>query len=280
MELTNKTVVVTGAGNGVGRELALQLAKRGARVVCVDINAGALEETLKTAGENRVRLFAYTADIADPEVVKGLTNEVIGRFGAIDALVNNAGMIHPFLHVEDMDGAVAEKVMRVNFYGTLNMTMAFLPYLNTRAGAYVVNMSSAGALTPMPGETIYGASKAAVRLLTEGLRYELRTTGIRVMAVFPGGIDTNIIRNSGVFVVSSLDQLRAKLSFILLTPQKVAKRVLSGMEHNRTRLVLGIDAVVMDVLCRFSPRLAPRLLYRWIDAVLSPHVSAKTAPVK
>ncbi len=197
----------------------------------------------------------------------------------MDALVNNAGIIHPFLHVEEIDYATVERVMRVNFQGALNMTKTFLPCLRRQTDAYIVNLSSAGALSPMPGETIYGASKAAVRLLTEGLQHELRKSGVRVMAVFPGGINTNIIQNSDVTVASSVNQLREQLAFLLLTPQKVAKKIICGMEKNHTRLVLGIDAVAMDVLGRISPRLAPRMLYRIIDRILAPHVqSNKTLP--
>lgn len=275
MILKDKVVVVTGAGNGVGRELALQLLERGAIVACVDINADALAETLRLAAPYHERVCGYEADITDLTAVETLPCEIVRRFGAVDALINNAGIIHPFLHVEETGVAMIEKVMRVNFFGAVNMTKAFLPYLRMRPSAYIVNMSSAGALSPMPGETIYGASKAAVRLLTEGLRYELRSSGIRVMAVFPGGINTDIIRNSGVTVASSIDRLRAKLSFLLLTPKKVANRMITGMKRNRSRLVLGIDAVVMDVLCRFSPNAAPRLLYRVIDAILSPHIKSE-----
>ena len=280
MILKDKVFVVTGAGNGVGRELALQLLARGAIVACVDINTDALAGTLSLAELYRDRVYGYEADITDLAAVKALPGEIVRRFGFVDALINNAGIIHPFLRVEETSGITIENVMRVNFFGALNMTKAFLPYLRMRSGAYIVNMSSAGALAPMPGEAIYGASKAAVRLFTEGLRYELRASGIRVMAVFPGGINTDIIRNSGVVTAASIDQLRAKLSFLLLTPQKVAKRILSGMEKGCSRLVLGIDAVAMDVLCRFSPCLAPQLLYRAIDTILSPHVKSEAVPEK
>lgn len=272
MQIKDKVFVVTGAGNGVGRELAMLLLARGARVACVDINPEALNETMRLIGIDQQRAVAFTTDITDDSMVAALPGKVIERFGAVDALINNAGIIHPFLHVDETSFEIVEKVMRVNFYGTLRMTKAFLPYLHMRPNAYIVNLSSAGALFPMPGETIYGASKAAVRLLTEGLRYELRTSGIRVMAVFPGGINTNIIHNSGVAVASSIDQLRARLAFLLLTPQAVAKKIITGLENNRTRLALGIDAVMMDLFCRISPRLAPRMIYRIIDSVLSRHV--------
>jgi short-subunit dehydrogenase len=272
MTIQDKTIVVTGAGNGVGRELALQLLAHGANVACVDINAAGLAETLRIAEAYKERISVFEADITDSGAIEKIAGLIAERFGAIDALINNAGIIHSFLHVDDMNAAAIEKVMRVNFFGTLNMIKAFLPYLRMRQSSYIVNLSSAGALAPIPGETAYGASKAAVRLLTEGLRYELRETGVRVMAVFPGGINTNIIQNSDVHVASSIDQLRARLAFLLLSPQKVARKILLGMKRNRTRLVLGIDAVIMDVFCRISPTVAPRFLYRVIDTILAPHV--------
>lgn len=272
MVLKDKVVVVTGAGNGVGRELTIQLLALGAKVACIDINSNALAETLRLANAGQDHAAGYTVDITDQVAVKALPNQIEEQFDGIDVLINNAGIIHPFRQVPETDDATIEKVIRVNFFGALNMTKAFLPALRARQSAYIVNLSSAGALSPMPGETIYGASKAAVRLLTEGLQLELRQTGIRVMAVFPGGINTNIIQNSEVAVASSVNQLRERLAFLLLTPQKVARRILKGIGRNQTRLVLGIDAVVMDVLSRISPRLAPRMIYSFIDRILSPHI--------
>ncbi len=280
MELSNKVIVVTGAGNGVGRELTLQLLARGAMVVCVDIDRCGLDETVRMAGENYERVTVFVADITNQEAVEALPTKIIAQHGAVDAIINNAGIIHPFLHVEEIKHTLIEKVMRVNFYGALNMTKAFLPYLRLRPNGYIVNISSAGALSPMPGETIYGASKAAVRLMSEGLRYELRSSGIRVMTVFPGGINTNIIDNCGVVTASSIERLRAQLSFLLLTPQKVARRITNGMQNNRARLVLGIDANVMDICGRISPRFAPRILYRLIDAILTRHVRPQGSSIK
>ncbi len=280
MNLYDKTVVVTGAGNGVGRELTIQLLARGAKVACVDINPDALAETLRLTSMYAGRVSGFTADITDRSAIEKLRYAIIEQFDTVDALINNAGIIHPFLQVEETDFSTIERVMRVNFFGALNMTKTFLPCLHEQPNAFIVNLSSAGALCPMPGEITYGASKSAVRLFTEGLRLELRRSGIRVMAVFPGGINTNIIRNSDVVVASSIDQLRERLAFILLTPNKVARKIINGIERNQSRLVLGIDAVIMDVLCRISPRLAPRILFGIIDSILAPHVQPNSVTPK
>lgn len=275
MNIYHKVAVVTGAGSGVGRELTLRLLARGAKVAGADINLAALEETRTLAAANADRFAAFALDITDQNAVASLPEKVMERFGAVDILINNAGIIHPFTDVEEMDAAVIEKVFRVNFFGTLNMTRAFLPYLRRASCAYLVNLSSAGAISPMPGETIYGASKAAVRLMTEGLQNELRSSGIRAMTVLPGGINTNIIRNSAVSVAPSVESLRERLAFLLLTPQKVASRIMSGIERNRSRLVLGIDAVIMDRFGRIWPQLAQRMIYRIINRILSPHIRTK-----
>lgn len=275
MKIQDKVVVVTGAGGGVGRELTLCLLSRGARVVGIDIDAAALEQTRLLAGEQSSMLAVYDLDISNKEAVKSNLERILARFEAVDILINNAGIIHPFLNVEETEDATIEKVFRVNFLGTLTMIRAFLPVLRRQKCSYLVNLVSSGGLSPMPRETIYGASKAAVRLLTEGLQNELRTSGVRVMGVFPGGINTNIIRNSQVPVEAGVEKLRDRFAFLLLTPQKVAEKIVHGIEHGRTRLILGIDAVVMDFLGRISPRFAPGLIYRIIDRILSPHIRAK-----
>lgn len=276
MNVLHKVAVVTGAGGGVGRELTLRLLGRGAKVAGVDVNASALAETQALASAYADQFAAFALDITDQTAVKSLAGSIVERFGSVDILINNAGIIHPFCDVEEMDEAAIEKVFRVNFFGTLNMTRVFLPYLR-KAGGYIVNLSSAGAISPMPGETIYGASKSAVRSLTEGLQNELRKPRIRVMTVLPGGINTNIIQNSSVSVASSIESLRERLAFLLLTPQTVAKRIVSGIERNRSRLVLGIDAVFMDGLGRICPQLAQRMIYGIINGVLAPHIRTKRA---
>lgn len=275
MNVLNKVAVITGAGSGVGRELTLYLLARGAMVAGVDVNAAALVQTQALVPDDANHFASFVVDITDQTAVELLPNKIIERFGAVDLLINNAGIIHPFYDVEEMEGRVIEKVFRVNFFGTLNMTRAFLPHLRRAPDAYIVNLSSAGAILPMPGETIYGASKAAVRLLTEGLQNELHRSNIRVMTVLPGGINTNIIQNSAVSVASSVESLRERLAFLLLTPQKVAKRIVTGIEHNRSRLVLGIDAVIMDSFGRIWPLLAQRMVYGIINRVLSPYIRTK-----
>jgi NAD(P)-dependent dehydrogenase (short-subunit alcohol dehydrogenase family) len=128
MKVQNKVIVVTGGGNGMGRELVLNLLSKDASVAAVDINESALRETIELAGGKKGNLSTYILNITDKEAVTALPEQVISRHGAVDGLINNAGIIQPFVRVNDLDYAAIERVMNVNFYGTLYMTKAFLPY--------------------------------------------------------------------------------------------------------------------------------------------------------
>jgi len=266
MEIGGKVFVVTGGGSGVGRELVLRLLARGAAVAAVDINPAGLEETARRAGAAESRLSTHIASVSDRASVEALPSAILARHGAIDGVVNNAGVIHPFLDLCDMDYDAIARVMEINFGGALYMTKTFLPHLLTRPEASITNISSMGALFAMPGQTIYGASKAGVKLLTEGLASELRGTRVRVMAVFPGGMDTGILENSGVSM--SRRMVRLRRIFKLLTPERAARIIVRGIERNRRRLTIGVDSVLIDLCCRTSPDFASRLIYRIMRKII------------
>lgn len=260
VKVNGKVFVVTGGGSGVGRELVGELLSRGAKVAAVDINSQALEETARLSGNNTDRLTTHCVNVADMESVAALPGQVISRHGAVDALINNAGIIHPFVSVNEIGYEMIKKVMEINFGGTLYMTKAFLPHLLTRPEAHITNVSSMGALFSVPGQTIYGASKAGIKILTEGLSSELKDTPIRVMAVFPGGIGSNILDNSGVDTTRRMKQVQKV--FKLLTPKKAASMIVSGIEKKRHRLTPGVDSCLTDFFCRLSPYMAPRWIYQ------------------
>ena len=260
MKVKDKIFVVTGGGSGVGRELVFTLLSRNAKVAAVDINRQALEETAQLCEANRDCLSTHIVNVADQESVTLLPEQIISKHGAVDGIINNAGIVHPFLKVDEIDYGMIKKVMDVNFYGALYMSKAFLPHLLGRPEAHITNISSMGALFPVPGQTIYGASKAGVKILTEGLRSELKNTAIQVMAVFPGGIGTNILDNSNIEITQRMKQ--AQKVFKLLTPQKAAKNIIDGIEKKRSRLTPGIDSSLTDFFCRLSPGVAPLLIYQ------------------
>jgi NAD(P)-dependent dehydrogenase (short-subunit alcohol dehydrogenase family) len=170
MKVQNKVIVVTGGGSGMGRELVFHLLSKGARVVAIDINEASLQETVVLASNRTNGLSTFVVDITNRASIEKLFNDSIAQYGAIDGIINNAGIIQPFIKVNDLSYDAIERVMNINFYGTLYMIKTFLPHLLTRPEAHIVNISSMGGFLPVPGQTIYGASKAAVKLLTEGLR--------------------------------------------------------------------------------------------------------------
>jgi len=266
MKINQKIFVVTGAGNGIGRELVLGLLSKGARVAAVDKNKPFLEETVKLSGEKKTNLTTHLVDIADKEAVEALPDQIISQHGVVDGLINDAGIIQPFVKINDLDYEAIRDVMDVNFYGTLYMTKAFLPHLLTRPEAQIVNISSMGGFLPVPGQTIYGASKAAVKLFTEGLSSELLNTRVRVMAVFPGAIDTNIAANSGV--EGSLQVEKGQGPIKMLAPQRAAQIIVDGIEKNRYHVLVGSDSKFMNLLSRLSPQRSAKLIYTQMKSLL------------
>ena len=249
MKLRGKVIVVTGAGSGIGRALTRALLARGARVAAVDLRRPGLEETaaLAEAGE---ALSLHEADISDVTAVAALPEAVIAYHGAVDGLINNAGIIQPFVPFAELDDAVIDKVLRVNLYGPIRMLRAFLPHLAQRPEAHIVNVSSMGGFMPFPGQTMYGASKAAVKLLTEGLYAELADTPIRVSLVMPGAVDTGISANSGVEMKGAKAQDSAMKP---LPAEDAARIILDGMEANRLHILVGKDAKALFWLQRLAP---------------------------
>lgn len=266
MRIDGTVIVVTGAGNGVGRAVTLEALKRGARVAAVDISATGLEETARLADAGD-RLWTRVVDITDATAVAELPAAVIERFGVVDGLIHLAAIIQPFEPVKDLDDATIQRVIDVNWWGTVRLDRAFLPVLLERPEGHIVNTSSMGGFIPVPGQTIYGASKAAVKLLTEGLHAECRGTRVRVTVVIPGGMATNMPANSGVSIAVDPEQA-AKLAKNLTTPDAAAARILDGMARNAYRVLIGRDARLMDLFYRVNPSGAAALIARQMRGLL------------
>ncbi len=267
MNVSGKVVVVTGAGSGMGREIALELLRRGARVAAVDVNEATLAETGSLASGTPDAISTHVVNITDRAAVEALPQAIADRFGAVDGIVNCAGIIQPFVRLNDLDYAAIDRVFDVNFRGTLYMTKTFLPWLLKRPEAHIVNVSSMGGFMPVPGQTIYGASKAAVKLLTEGLHSELKDTSVRVTVVFPGAVATNITVNSGVAIPAAVEGAK---EYKTLAADKAARIILDGMEHNDYRVLVGSDAKMLDRLYRLHPRRAAGFLANQMKDLLGP----------
>jgi short-subunit dehydrogenase len=269
MDIRNKIFVITGAGNGMGREVTLNLLAGGASVAAVDLNEKALSETFNLAQKNSKNLSIHVLNITNLDEVQKLPEQIINIHGNIDALINNAGIIQPFVKINNLDFSDINRVMNVNFFGSLYMTKTFLPYLLKRPEAKIVNTSSMGGFLPVPGQSIYGASKAAVKLFTEGLRAELLNTNVKVSVVFPGAVGTNIASNSGIENTPKLSEVDVKNTKIKMTSvTKAAKIIVKGIEKNKTRIFIGNDSFFMDILYRINPVGAANLITKKMGSLL------------
>ncbi|MFM6966864.1 MAG: SDR family NAD(P)-dependent oxidoreductase [Rhodoluna sp.] len=266
MKVNGKVIVVTGAGSGMGRQLTLELVKRGAFVAAVDLRAETLAETKQLALAAGGKVESFVLDVSDDAKVLALPAEVEAKLGAADALINNAGIIQPFVMIKDLSVEAAAKVMNVNFHGPLMLTKAFLPGLLARPEAHILNVSSMGAYSPVPGQSVYGASKAAIKLFTEGLRSELLTTKVGVTVVFPGAINTNIAANSGMAVPAAGSSEASK--FKMTEAPLAAKLMVDAIESNKPRLCIGQDAKMMDIMSRINPVWAAGVIYKQMKSLL------------
>jgi short-subunit dehydrogenase len=198
--------------------------------------------------------------------VESLPAKIIIAHGVVDGLINNAGIIQPFVKFKNLESEAIERVLNYNLYGQIYMTKAFLPHLLERPEAHIVNVSSMGGFFPVPGQTLYGASKAAVKLLSEGLYAELIETSVKVTVVFPGAVDTDIAKNSGV-VIEIHDEERAQ-SFSPVLPEVAADMIIAGMEQNKFQVYIGKDANMMNILYRINPRWATNFMFKQMKSLL------------
>jgi len=265
MKLSTCTALVTGAGNGMGRQLVISLIKRGAKVAALDIDESALVETARLSGGNSSNLKSLVIDLTDETKVAMLPDQIAKEFSAIDLLINNAGIIQPFVRINQLEKKVANRVMQINFFGPLNLIKAFLPSFLEKESAHIVNISSMGAYTPVPGQSLYGASKAALAALTAGLRSELAQTKVVVTTVYPGAIATNIAANSGI----DLSNLNAPSNKIKMTsPEMAAAAILRAIERNKAQVFIGRDAKTMNFLARLNPLFAANLIEKQMKGLL------------
>jgi NADP-dependent 3-hydroxy acid dehydrogenase YdfG len=264
MKIAGKVLVVTGAGSGIGQAVAREAVRRGARVAAVDLNP----DTLAATVSGSPAMSAHPLNVTDRDAVEALPGEVVQRWGTVDGYVHCAGIIQPFVRLKDLDYETIDRVFRVNWSGTLHLAKAFLPVLLARPEGHIVNVASMGGFLPVPGQTIYGASKAAVKLLTEGLHAECAGTGVRVTVVFPGGVATNITTNSGVAIPID-ESVARKQAAKITTPERAAQDVLDGMAADAYRVLIGKDARLMDKLYRLNPRRSAALIAGKMQELLS-----------
>jgi NADP-dependent 3-hydroxy acid dehydrogenase YdfG len=193
----DKVAVVTGAGSGMGRYLSVLLAKDGADVVACDVNQETLNETVEMLRKYNVSVSSHVLDVADKEAIEALPQKVIDQHGKVDLVFNNAG-VSTGKHFKDMEEENWDWVMDINLHGVINSTRAFIPHLIDRPEAAIVNTSSIFGMVAVPGQTVYHATKFAVRGFTESLALEMAQTNenLQIHCVHPGHVGTNIVANS------------------------------------------------------------------------------------
>jgi short-subunit dehydrogenase len=265
MNLHGTTVLVTGAGAGMGRAICVELIKKGAKVAAVDIKKDGLVETGKVALAIKKNYLPIVLDITNSAKVATLPKLIAKQLGSVDVIINNAGIIQPFVRLEDLKGESISKVMDVNLFAPLNLIRAFLPTLKVKKRAFIVNTSSMGAYTPVPGQSLYGASKAALAQLSAGLASELGNSNVKVMVVFPGAVATEIAKNSGI----KMPKMDIEVSKIKMSSaQKAAKMIVDGIEKDKKRIYIGHDAKIMNLLNRGNPNWAAYLINKQMKDLL------------
>ncbi len=285
-DLKDKVAVVTGAGSGIGRALAYDLARRGATVAISDVDATGLAETVKQVRVIGAKVHEARLDVTDRAAVLAYADEVAGEFGRVNIVVNNAGIAFTG-DVEKMSFEQIERVMDVDFWGVVNGTKAFLPHLISSGDGHLVNISSLFGLMAVPGQSAYNAAKFAVRGFTEALRMEMKAAGhnVQVTCVHPGGIKTAIARNAGT--VTGEDQAGLAEFFdtklAKTTPESAASSILRAVVGNRPRVVVGLDAKILDLLVRLTgpgyQRLVTLATSRTMPRKAAPGAVAEPGPV-
>jgi NAD(P)-dependent dehydrogenase (short-subunit alcohol dehydrogenase family) len=262
VDLNGKVIALTGAGAGLGRALALELARRGTELALSDLREDGVAETAKLVEAAGGRCRTRIVDVSDPGRMDAWAGEVAADHGTVDGLVNNAGLVLPWRPMEEVPYDDLRRIVEVNLWGQVHGARSFLPLLKTRPQAALVNVASLASYIAFPDQAGYCLSKYALRGFSESLRAELAGTPVRLTLVCPGGIrDTDIMRNAlgGTAAEAAVGE---RLTRMPLTTgvAAVAKRIADGMEQGRPRLVVGGDAKIMNTIARLFPARYPALL--------------------
>lgn len=254
--LSTGVAVVTGAGSGIGRALAQQLAAAGSGLALADIDEKGLQETAQSLEKKSAFVTTHVLDVADEDGVRSFAEDVSKRHERVTLLINNAGVA--------LEGTFEEIslddfrwLMNINFWGTVYGVQCFLPILKREKRAHIVDISSVFGLIAPAGQPAYSASKFAVRGFTECLRHELEGTSVHVACVHPAGIRTAIARRARIGAGVKRTDLDKKVAqfekFFRVSPEEAAARILRGVERSEPRILIGSDAYRIDVLQRLRP---------------------------
>lgn len=267
MTISNKSVaVITGAASGIGRALAVRLAReRIAGIAISDVNREGLSETASLAEPFGVPVSSHVIDVSKLEEVQRFANEVVDRHGYVTHLVNNAGvgLLGTFeqISLEDF-----RWLMDINFWGVVYGCKVFLPILSQQERAHIVNLSSVFGFIAPEEQSAYCSSKFAVRGFTESLRHEMAGSNVVVSAVHPGGIKTNIARNSRLGENTPKEWKEQGAKFFdrvaRTTPDEAASVIVEGIRSEEPRILIGSDAHLISLFSRVFPKRYLRVVER------------------
>jgi len=282
--LNGKVAVITG-GSGMGKELAIQLAAKGAKVALNDWNGDNLQATLAIVKKNGGTGIAKRYDVSNREAVYAFKDEVLTTFGQVDIVINNAGIALPSYNVEDVPYDEFEKLININFWGVVYGTKAYLPHLQTRPEATIANTSSVFGIMGFPTQGPYCAAKFAVKGFTESLRMELaaQESTIRTLSIHPGRIFTDIVRNVEHKPGTVTEEEKAEMAKQFdeggkgTTAADAAKQIIQSIQKEKPRLLIGSDARFIDRMVRLLPTKYASIILKRLGA--EPN-SAVAKPIK
>lgn len=256
MRLEGRTAVITGAAGGIGRAIAVSLARRGCHLALADIDETGMAGTADLVQGNGIRVSRHRIDVANRAAVASFPEIVAAEHNGVDVLVNNAGVAvgGTFDQVTDED---FEWLFEINFWGVVRMTRAFLPLLRASDDARVVNLSSIYGVVAPPEQAAYSASKFAVRGFSEALRHELEGSRVGVSVVHPGGVATSIAEKARIPAGVSEEEITRRLKryrkLLRLPPEIAGETIVRGIERRQSRILVGSDAKTISLIARLLP---------------------------
>ena len=266
-EFKDKVVVITGAGSGIGRALALHFANRQSRLAINDFNAEGLAETVGMLPSG-IDVLQKVFDVSIRKEMYAFSAEVMNRYGQVDIVINNAGVALSKLNTHETTWEQYEWIIGINLWGMMYGSLAFLPYLRKRDESSLVNVSSIFGLHGVPGQAGYCTTKFGIRGFTESLSIEEEIAGssVTVTSVHPGGIQTNIARNAQGADIGEEEMQRIEKAFIT-TPTKAAEVIAKGISKKKKRVVIGRDGKRFHFVSKLPVSWSRRLISNWVSKI-------------
>lgn len=255
-QIANSLFIITGAGSGIGRALTIKAIAEGAHVIASDVNEQGLDETIQLVNNKAEK---YILDVSNHEAINSFAETIIQKYpNETIILVNNAGVGLASGNFTETPLDDFEWLMNINLYGVVRMMKAFLPHLVQQNKGHIVNVSSVYGLAGMPTNSAYSAAKFAVKGFTDVLKAELLRTNVQVSSVHPGGIKTNVARNSRISATQDVAKAKATMAkfekvALKMPADKAAEIIIDGIKKDKSRILIGSDAKTLDWIVRIFP---------------------------